>query len=302
MLVPNRHGSSNSYRYGFQGQEKDNEIKGEGNSLNYTFRMHDPRVGRFFATDPLQRSYPWNSPFAFSENRVIDKIELEGLETATATLSARTTLFVVSFQVGVTVAVAPDGIALFVAPEAGAGFGVSAAGGVSLNFYPRVTEASQLGGWGLNVGGTIMGNGGDLSLSFQQDKNGDVDDVKIGGGIGVPKLGAGFGIEGHATVGYSFQIGETLKWKDIAKKIEEWADEAGISAKELKNVIKAATDNYKKEIKKEQKNQDKKPENSKEVLKKSSNNGDTKKTSSTKESSKKDSTDKKGKDKLKTQS
>ena len=80
MLVPNRHGSSNSYRYGFQGQEKDDEIKGEGNSLNYTFRMHDPRVGRFFAIDPLFREYPHNSPYAFSENRVIDAVELEGLE------------------------------------------------------------------------------------------------------------------------------------------------------------------------------------------------------------------------------
>jgi RHS repeat-associated protein len=80
MLVPNRHGSSASYRYGFQGQEMDNEIKGEGNSLNYTFRMHDPRVGRFFAVDPLFRKYPHNSPYAFSENRVIDGVELEGLE------------------------------------------------------------------------------------------------------------------------------------------------------------------------------------------------------------------------------
>ena len=80
MLIPNRHGSSNSYRYGFQGQEKDDEIKGEGNSLNYTFRMHDPRVGRFFAVDPLSFNFPWNSPYAFSENRVIDGLELEGLE------------------------------------------------------------------------------------------------------------------------------------------------------------------------------------------------------------------------------
>jgi RHS repeat-associated protein len=82
MLVPNRHGNSKDYRYGFQGQEKDDELKGEGNSLNYEYRMHDPRVGRFFAIDPLFRSYPWNSPYAFSENRVIDMIELEGLETA----------------------------------------------------------------------------------------------------------------------------------------------------------------------------------------------------------------------------
>ena len=80
MLVPNRHGSSNSYRYGFQGQEKDDELKGEGNSLNYTFRMHDPRVGRFFARDPLYRNYPWYSPYQFGGNRVIDMIELEGLE------------------------------------------------------------------------------------------------------------------------------------------------------------------------------------------------------------------------------
>ena len=80
MLVPNRHGSSNSYRYGFQGQEKDDELKGEGNSLNYTFRMHDPRVGRFFAVDPLFREYPWNSSYAFSENRVLDGIDLEGKE------------------------------------------------------------------------------------------------------------------------------------------------------------------------------------------------------------------------------
>lgn len=80
MLVPNRHASSAAYRYGFQRQEKDDEIKGEGSSLNYKFRMHDPRVGRFFATDPLEKDYPWNSPYAFSENRVIDGVELEGLE------------------------------------------------------------------------------------------------------------------------------------------------------------------------------------------------------------------------------
>jgi RHS repeat-associated protein len=80
MLLPKRHGAVDGYRYGFQGQEKDDEIKGEGNSLNYTFRMHDSRLGRFFARDPYAAKYPWNSPYAFSENRVIDGIELEGLE------------------------------------------------------------------------------------------------------------------------------------------------------------------------------------------------------------------------------
>ena len=68
------------YRYGFQGQEKDDEVKGEGNSVNYTYRMHDPRLGRFFAVDPLAAKYPHNSVYAFSENMVIHMIELEGLE------------------------------------------------------------------------------------------------------------------------------------------------------------------------------------------------------------------------------
>jgi RHS repeat-associated protein len=71
-----------NYIYGFQGQEKDDEVKGEGNSVNYKYRMHDPRVGRFFAIDPLAPKYPHNSPYAFSENTVIDHVELEGLEKA----------------------------------------------------------------------------------------------------------------------------------------------------------------------------------------------------------------------------
>ncbi len=82
MEMPGRgkDGPPNAYRYGFQGQEKDDEIKGEGNSLNYKFRMHDPRIGRFLSLDPLAPEYPHNSPYAFSENRVIDGIELEGKE------------------------------------------------------------------------------------------------------------------------------------------------------------------------------------------------------------------------------
>jgi RHS repeat-associated protein len=69
-----------SYRYGFQNQEKDDEIKGVGNSVNYKYRMHDPRVGRFFAVDPLASEYPHNGTYNFSENRVLDGLELEGLE------------------------------------------------------------------------------------------------------------------------------------------------------------------------------------------------------------------------------
>ncbi len=80
MPQPDRNFDSQEYRYGFQGQEKDSELKGEGLSVNYKYRMHDPRIGRFFAVDPLSPKYPHYSPYSFSGNKVIHKIELEGLE------------------------------------------------------------------------------------------------------------------------------------------------------------------------------------------------------------------------------
>jgi RHS repeat-associated protein len=84
-------GSVGDYRYGYQGQETDDEIKGEGNSVNYKYRMHDPRIGRFFAVDPLAAEYPWNSPYAFSENVVIHMVELEGLEASSTKDKAKDT-------------------------------------------------------------------------------------------------------------------------------------------------------------------------------------------------------------------
>jgi RHS repeat-associated protein len=79
-----------SYRFGFQGQEKDNEIYGgEGSMLAFEYRMHDPRVGRFWSIDPLAAKYPWNSPYAFAENKVIQYVELEGLETGSKEISGQ---------------------------------------------------------------------------------------------------------------------------------------------------------------------------------------------------------------------
>ena len=80
MLLQSYANAEWAYGYGFQGQEMDNEIKGDGNSINYKYRMHDPRLGRFFAVDPLAGKYPYYSPYAFSANRVIDMVEQEGLQ------------------------------------------------------------------------------------------------------------------------------------------------------------------------------------------------------------------------------
>ena len=103
MLVPNRHESSESYRYGFQNQEKDDEVKGEGNSINYTFRMHDPRTGRFFATDPLKSKFAWFSPYQFGGNRPIDAIEFEGAESGVVLGSARQVVLANQFNTNVPI-------------------------------------------------------------------------------------------------------------------------------------------------------------------------------------------------------
>jgi RHS repeat-associated protein len=79
-VMPGRSFTSQGYRYGFQGQERDDEIKGAAPSLNYEYRMHDPRVGRFFMVDPIAAKYPFYSHYSFSGNRVTDAVELEGLE------------------------------------------------------------------------------------------------------------------------------------------------------------------------------------------------------------------------------
>ncbi|OED45288.1 hypothetical protein AB832_01400 [Flavobacteriaceae bacterium (ex Bugula neritina AB1)] len=79
MLLPNRHGNSSDYRYGFNGMEKDDELKGTGNSYDFTKRFHDPRVGRFFSIDPLDKQYPFQSPYIFAGANPIRYIDIKGM-------------------------------------------------------------------------------------------------------------------------------------------------------------------------------------------------------------------------------
>lgn len=109
----------NAHRYGFQGQERDDEVKGAGISINYKYRMHDPRLGRLFAVDPLTSKYPYNSPYAFTENRLIDGVELEGLEVALVGKQV-TASFLLSGTTGGGVVMGPDGIKVY--GEIGFGF------------------------------------------------------------------------------------------------------------------------------------------------------------------------------------
>jgi len=80
MMMPNRTFSSNSYRYGFNGKENDNEVKGEGNQQDYGMRVYDPRSGRFLSVDPLSKSYPMLTPYQYASNSPIACVDIDGLE------------------------------------------------------------------------------------------------------------------------------------------------------------------------------------------------------------------------------
>ncbi len=66
------------YKYGFESLEKDNEIKGEGNSYCFLFRAYDPRLGRFLNVEPLTHEYPSISPYVFVLDNPINAIDPDG--------------------------------------------------------------------------------------------------------------------------------------------------------------------------------------------------------------------------------
>nr|WP_291149109.1 RHS repeat-associated core domain-containing protein [Flavobacterium sp. UBA7680] len=69
-------GVENKYKY--QGQELQDELG--LNWYSFKYRNYDPMIARFMCVDPLASKYPYNGVYNFSENRVIDGVELEGLE------------------------------------------------------------------------------------------------------------------------------------------------------------------------------------------------------------------------------
>jgi rRNA maturation endonuclease Nob1 len=69
IMQAGRSFNSSEYRYGFGGQEKDDEIAGEGNSYTAEFWQYSPMLARRWNIDPV--SVPWESPYAVFRNNPI---------------------------------------------------------------------------------------------------------------------------------------------------------------------------------------------------------------------------------------
>jgi RHS repeat-associated protein len=77
-LMPQRSFASEGYRFGFNGMEKDDEVKGSGNSLDFGARIYDSRLGRFLSMDPLSYQFAWQSPYVFAANNPNKLIDIYG--------------------------------------------------------------------------------------------------------------------------------------------------------------------------------------------------------------------------------
>jgi RHS repeat-associated protein len=58
--------------------EKDDEVKGQGNSYDFGARIYDPRVGRFLSLDPLIKDFPNLSPYAYAANNPTLYVDEDG--------------------------------------------------------------------------------------------------------------------------------------------------------------------------------------------------------------------------------
>ena len=78
--IPSRKVNTSAYGHGFQGREKDNELKGEGNSYYFKERMYDPRVGRWLSVDPKAGKFPSMSPYVAMSGNPVNLIDPDGAE------------------------------------------------------------------------------------------------------------------------------------------------------------------------------------------------------------------------------
>jgi len=81
MGWPGRKYNSPEYRYGFNGQEKDDEGEfGSQTNLSFKYRIYNPAIGRFLSTDPLSEKFSYYTPYQFAGNSPVSSFDLEDKE------------------------------------------------------------------------------------------------------------------------------------------------------------------------------------------------------------------------------
>lgn len=80
LLVPNADTTATVASIGIEPQQGHYYLFDKNQQVLATDTLSAMQMARFLSVDPLAKSYPWNSTYAFAENDVIRSIDLEGLE------------------------------------------------------------------------------------------------------------------------------------------------------------------------------------------------------------------------------
>jgi RHS repeat-associated protein len=75
-----------SYRYHFNGMEKDDEMKGSGSSYVTEYRLYDPRIGKWLTPDPLEYKLPEISTYCSMNNNPLWYTDVKGLKADVTSL------------------------------------------------------------------------------------------------------------------------------------------------------------------------------------------------------------------------
>jgi len=134
----------------FQNQEFDDVF--DIDYYEFKYREHDPQIGRFIQIDPLANKYPYNSTYAFSENKVINGIELEGLEVVqvAGTFDWMTGFLGGEFSLGF--AFDKSGVHIYGSTGVRIGFGEMMGFGGIATYYPNMPSTAELEGFGWDAG------------------------------------------------------------------------------------------------------------------------------------------------------
>jgi RHS repeat-associated protein len=211
MLMPERQWSYGSgYRYGFNGKENDNEVKGTGNQQDYGMRIYDPRIGKFLSVDPLTKKYPELTPYQFASNRTIQGIDLDGKEVLLVTGTGTGFGLFSGFDIGAGFALGPKGIALLTTQAVKMGMGLELSLAINFSFYPTMKSLGDLKGesWGASISGAYGGK-----IGFGVNKSGG-----HWGGTISPGVGVGL----HASVDFSMTTSIAIfGYDEAASKIQD---------------------------------------------------------------------------------
>jgi RHS repeat-associated protein len=79
-VLKGRNWSTEEYRYGFNGKEKDDEFSVEDGSYDFGARMYDARLGRWWSVDELHYKFSGLSVYNFAANSPILVIDSDGRE------------------------------------------------------------------------------------------------------------------------------------------------------------------------------------------------------------------------------